>query len=77
VSDIDIGAAFIRLPGGAKMPLPTPVTGTLDALTCTPFEGIPMRAPSATDNKIEVGFDDSGAVASGSALTAFGGFRRY
>ncbi len=75
--DGDIGAAFVRLPGGVKMPLPTPSTGEIDALTCTPFDGIPMRAPSAADNKIEVGFDDSGAVVSGAALTAFGAFRRY
>jgi hypothetical protein len=71
--------AFVRLPGGLKMPLPMPPVGAPagEAIDCTPFDSIPMRAPSAADNLIEIGFDNNGNVASGAALSGFGRFRRY
>lgn len=79
VPDLDIGSAFIRLPGGIKMPLATPGDGDgieTGALTSRVFDGIPMKA-SDDGNLIEVGFETNGAVGDASALTAFGNFRRY
>jgi hypothetical protein len=70
-------SAFVRLPGGLKMPLPMPPTMSVGTINCSPFDGIPMRAPSAADNLIDIGFDDSGDVANASALSGFGRFRRY
>lgn len=74
-----VPTAFVRLPGGYKMPIPMPGVGETPGLTinCTPFEGIPMRSALASDSLIEIGFDNNGDVASGAALSGYGRFRRY
>lgn len=78
VPEDSAGNAWVRLPGNVKLPLPiggafTPLS--LNTLLSEIFDGIPMIAPSASDNKVEVGFDTSGGGAT-NVIAAYGAFRR-
>ena len=52
----------MRMPGNFGIPLPVGAAGTGHVLlNAEPFSGIPMRAPSNTDNLIEIGITFAGA----------------
>lgn len=79
-TEVADATAFVRLPGGVKIPLPFNNAGDADAhylLLSEPFDGIPMIAPSTNTgaNLIEVGFD-AGSTTAGVAVSAYGSFRR-
>jgi hypothetical protein len=66
--------AFLKLPGGVKLPLPAYQDANHPLLLSKVFDGIPLRAPSSSDNLIQVGFD-ANVLACG--VAAFGSFFRH
>jgi len=71
---ISDAVAFLRLPGGVKLPLP--VNGTNPLQASEVFDGIPMIAPSAMDSLVEIGFDTTSSAGKVAAV-AYGSFNRH